>query len=195
MTPFTPDELVRFVVAVDTHLSRRFPLLMIGGSAARLAYRVEGVTRDIDTPTGDYEELLPAFEAARADTGLNIPLQHVGVIDPPYDYESRLERLKHPSLENLQIFVPEKHDLVLMKTVRGQEPDLQTAVEMKANVGLDIDILISRYLAEVTQATGDLRMLDLNFLTLIHRLYGSEAQAMAKRELAQARSGPPSAGK
>lgn len=61
--------------------------------------------------------LAVAAERARFSTGLDIPLQKSGVADAPVDFESWLERVL-PRLRWLKVFVPEKHDLVLMKAMR-----------------------------------------------------------------------------
>lgn len=60
------------------------------------------------------------------------------------ELETRLIRVL-PRLARLVVRVPEKHDLVLMKTVRGYEHDLQAAEEIHANSPLDLEILVSRF--------------------------------------------------
>lgn len=44
-----PDDLRRFLQAMDGALSERVRILIIGGSAAALGYDVDTNTRDIDT--------------------------------------------------------------------------------------------------------------------------------------------------
>lgn len=51
------------------------------------------------------------------------------VADAPHDFESRLERTL-PELRRLVALVPERHDLVLMKTLRCYEHDLEAIVEL-----------------------------------------------------------------
>ena len=49
MRKFHRDELTRFLEAVDGHLGRRRRIVLIGGAAASLAYKISRVTTDIDT--------------------------------------------------------------------------------------------------------------------------------------------------
>jgi hypothetical protein len=86
-----------------------------------------------------------------------------------------------PALRKLEILVPEKHDLVLMKIVRGYEHDLETAVDIHARHGLDFETLITRLASEMGHVVGDMRKLDLNFLALIERLYDEERLEEAGR--------------
>ena len=67
-----------------------FALSIIGGSAAALAYEVSRYTNDIDT-VDDVSKIQTAYEAAKSETGLEIPFGPARVADFPYEYESRLE--------------------------------------------------------------------------------------------------------
>jgi len=175
MQRFEASQLKRFLKAVDRHLPQPFRLQVIGDSAAVLAYGARRVTRDIDTWDDAYRQITPALQAASKETGLNIPVEHPGVADGPYNLEERLQRVRIPGLKRLSIWVPEKHDLVLMKMLRGEEPDLQAAEEIKQSHGLDLEILVVRYMEEMSQCVGEPRRFDLNLLALVDRLFGEEA--------------------
>jgi len=191
MRQFEADDLKRFLVAVDERLSEPFTLCIIGGSAALLAYGVRGVTEDIDTIDVGFRQIRPAFEEARAATGLEIPIECAAVYDAPYQFEERLKAVEIPGLTRLTIVAPEKHDLVLMKTVRGQEPDLQTAEEINRGPGLDLNILLTRYCEEMDHVVGYTPTIDLNFLALVGRLYGPEVQKRVKQRIDRLRSDGP----
>ncbi len=191
MRQFEADDLKRFLVAVDDRLSDPFTLCIIGGSAALLAYGVQGVTEDIDTIDAEFRHILSAFEAARVVTGLWIPIECAAVYDAPYQFEDRLQAVDMPGLTKLKIEVPEKHDLVLMKTVRGQEPDLQTAEEIKRSRGLDLNTLIARYSEEMDHVVGHAPTIDLNFLALLGRLFGPEVQNRVKQQIDRRRRDDP----
>jgi hypothetical protein len=62
MRVFTPDELRRFLEAVDGALRGQAEVVVIGGAAAALEYGVATGTRDIDTWTRLQNELLDAVE-------------------------------------------------------------------------------------------------------------------------------------
>lgn len=180
---FEAAQLTRFLQAVDRNLQGPTELVVIGGTAALLAYGARRTTMDIDTAHPCQPELYEAVKAARRETGLEIPIEYPGVEDPPFAYEARLQPVPIPGLERLTIRVPEKHDLVLMKTVRGQESDLQVAEEIHRNDPLDLDVLIERWRLEMPQAIGDRRRLDGNFLVLVERLFGEEGAEAARKRL------------
>lgn len=152
-------------------------MLVIGGAAACLAYGAKRTTTDIDLARQPPDELQQALELARIETGINVPVQFVGLFEPPYNYEERLIVLDRLQLSKLQIFIPDKHDLALMKTVRGYENDIQAIEEMHLEHPLGLEILVERFMTEMTQAIGDPHRTRLNFLLLVERLYGEQSMA------------------
>lgn len=163
-------------------MDKPFELIVVGGCAAALAYKVESYTLDIDT-IGEVSAIEDAAKAARVQTGLDIPLEPARVHDTPYNYEDRLQELRLSGLCQLKIVVPEKHDLVLMKVVRGYENDLETIEEIAQKDGLDFETLLSRFTSEMSQTIGDPAKLRLNFLAAIERVFGEEQTKIAKRAL------------
>jgi hypothetical protein len=93
-----------------------------------------------------------------------------------------------PHLERLRVFVPEKHDLVLMKAVRGYEHDLEAALQIHANSPLDLETLVGRFQDEMTPI-GDPVRIRGNFLHLIDSLFPDAADEVARR-LGQGRGLP-----
>ena len=181
MEQFSKDDLSRFVTALDSHLAKPRSIVLIGGAAASLGYGISRTTTDIDTleSTADLTE---AIRLARADTGLDVPFQEVGIWDAPYDYEDRLRPIEM-GLQKLQLLVPEKHDLALMKVVRGQKND-QDAIEQIANrVGLDRATLVFRFKNDMTHAIGNHRFLVQNFLAVIEMLFGEHEADQVNSEL------------
>ena len=181
MRKFHRNELTRFLESVDEHLPGPRRVILIGGAAASLAYGISRVTTDVDTIT-DLSDLREALQAARSDTGLDIPFQFVAVFDAPYDYEDRLTPIDL-GLDKLQVVVPEKHDLALMKAVRGQENDLEAIEQIAQRVGLDRAILVDRFRTEMTHVTGTSGRLRTNFLSVIERLYGESEADRVNSEL------------
>ena len=99
--------------------------MVIGGAAAALAYGATRSTEDIDTFHPLSSAVQRAVEEAQRSTGLNIPVSFAAVADAPYDFEDRLVSIPGLALERLTIVVPERHDLVLMKTLRGYQHDVE----------------------------------------------------------------------
>jgi len=85
-----------------------------------------------------------------------------------------------PHLERLRVFVPEKHDLVLMKAIRGYEHDLEAALQIHANSPLDLETLGGRFQDEMTPI-GDPVRIRGNFLHLVDSLFPDAADDVARR--------------
>jgi hypothetical protein len=181
MPRFEVPELERFLLAIDGELSRRVFVIVIGGGAAALGYGVRIGTKDIDTLT-ELTGLKKAIVAARARTGLDIPIEPTPVADLPYEFESRLVKVL-PNLRYLDIYVPEAHDLALSKLVRAHAGDLAALEALHARNPLSFDTLVQRYRCEMTHAIGDPRRLDQNFLVGVHVLFGEIKREAARRVL------------
>lgn len=154
--------------------------MIIGGAAAAVHYKFAGGTRDIDTWTNVDQDLARAVERAHETTGLDVPFEHSGVADGPYDFESRLKRTL-PTLKKLKIFVPEKHDLALMKVLRGDEHDLEAIEGIHRLSPLDAEVLVQRYVEEMGAVVGEPSRIRGNFLSMIERLFPDQASAITKQ--------------
>lgn len=178
MKTYSPDDLKRFLQSVDKHLSDHVKILVIGGSAASLGYGVRTSTKDIDlyeTDEEDYEHFLEACSLAEEDTQLDIPVEMVGVGDAPYNYEDRLQKDETLGLTWLELEYPEKHDLALMKIIRGYEHDIQHIKEVHANHQLDLDTLVERFRDEMGHVVGvGSEQLQHKFLLMIEEVFGEE---------------------
>ena len=141
---FKATDLTRFLEAIDRNLEESAKITVIGGSAAALGYNVSSATSDIDTFSSNLDKIRLAADAARRETGLEIPLSNTPIADVPYNYEERLERVL-PNLGKLQVWVLEKHDLALSKTIRAAQHDLQQLTELHGVAPLDLTVLVARY--------------------------------------------------
>ena len=186
MRVYTPEELRRFLAAMNRALERPAAVVVIGGAAAAIEYGVASGTRDIDTWTRVHEDLAVAAERARQTTGLEVPFAQSGVADGPHDFESRLERVL-PRLRRLKVMVPEKHDLVLMKVLRGDEHDLQAIEAIHERSTLELPILLKRYQKEMGATIIDPGRLRGQFLTMVERLFPADLDTVEKRLRARRR--------
>ena len=182
---YTREELVRFVRSVDLFIDEPTKLLVIGGAAAALQYGATGSTKDIDTWTNVPRAVTKAAVNAREATGLAVPIEKAGVTDGPYHYEDRIRPVAM-RLKKLRILVPERHDLALMKVVRGDRHDEDMIAEIHAHHPLKLEILLKRFEQEMGHVTKDERILRSQFRALVSRLFGPEA---AKRVPARRRPG------
>lgn len=180
---YSRTDLQRFLDRIDAHLSEPAQIIIIGGAAAAMAYGVSRSTRDIDTWSAVDGALARAIDRAQQHARVRIPIEHAAVADAPWHFESRLLPLNAPGWSRLTVFVPEPHDLVLMKCVRGYEHDLETAAEIHRTYGLDLETLLSRFLDEMTHVIGDSVRSDQNFRALVDRLYGEAAEMRVAKAL------------
>lgn len=183
MRYYVRAEIERFLRAVDKALKRRVTTILIGGGAVVVKYRIDVPTTDIDTFNAIGADLRRAIDAAREATSLPMPFEQSGVADGPYDFEDRLLRAM-PSLLRLSVLVPERHDLALMKTVRGDLADFEKLQAMHQKVPFDLSVLLKRYEAEMGHVVIDPRRLRGNFLGLVEILF-PEAAALVGKALHQ----------
>jgi hypothetical protein len=167
-------EIERFLRAVDKALKRRATIILIGGGAVAVKYRVDLPTSDIDTFDPIGHELRRAIDRAREATGLPMPFEQSGVADGPYGFEDRLVRAL-PSLRRLIVLVPERHDLALMKTIRGGLEDFEKLRAVHQKTPLDLSVLLKRYEEEMDHVVIDPRRLRGNFLGLVSELFPDAA--------------------
>lgn len=182
---YTRAELATFVRSMDALIREPTDLLIIGGAAAALKYGVTGVTKDIDTWHNVQPAVAKAAADARAATGLPVPIEKAGVTDGPYHYEDRVRPLAM-KLTKLRIVVPERHDLALMKIVRGDRHDEDMIAEIHARHPLKLETFLERFEEEMGHVIKDERILRTQFRALISRLFGPEA---AKRVPSRRRPG------
>lgn len=171
MRRFEPEELLEYLRTVDARMERSGVVTIIGGAALALAYGYRRATHDIDLWGRPPPSVLRAATGAGRLLGWSIPMAPAGVADPPINFEDRLLALDL-DLVRLQVQVPERHDLVLMKLVRGYEHDVDAAVALDRTAGLDLEVLVGRYLSEMDAAIGDRRRLDQSFLLGIEAVFG-----------------------
>lgn len=184
-----PTDIERFVRAVDAALSEPSSILVIGGAAAVLGYGATRPTEDIDTFHQIQAPILKAIETAREATKLQIPVSFAAVADAPYDFEDRLVPLTELGLSRLTVIVPERHDLVLMKLIRGYHHDVEVIEQIHRLQPLSLDVLRSRFVDEMGHVIADPRRLRLNFYEVVERLYGRQ-QAVGLRSQLERSRGP-----
>lgn len=174
MKRYTKSEIERLLKAIDANLESKAEIVIIGGAAALLAYNATQVTADIDS-FNKVSPLKGAYEKAKDETGLEIPLSQAGVADAPYNFEDRLIAYKRLRLKKMTVLIPEVHDLILMKTIRGYEHDLEVIEEICKKNKISEKVLIERYEKEMDHVIGNRHTLDLNFAAVLSRCFGDTA--------------------
>lgn len=177
MKAFGRDELRLFLAEIDELLAAPKAIEIVGGAAALLAYGASRPTKDVDCFGDLDEEVRHAAERTKS----RIPIDRAAVADPPWDYEDRRQPLDL-HLGKLGVWVPERHDLLLMKAVRAARHDVQVIQEMHAAEPFQLDVLLDRFMREMGQATIDPRILELQFAHIVEVLFGPAAARKARRK-------------
>jgi hypothetical protein len=175
------DEICAFLRAVDLRLSSRSSIVIIGGAAAAF-HQSTSTTNDVDTREAITAEVRAAVEHVAAENEIAIPMNHSAVADVPWNFQDRLVR-QLPELLMLEVWVLDKHDLVLSKTMRGDEHDEQQILEIHRAVGLDFDVLVQRFRDEMDHVIGDPVRIRQQFLQLLDMLFGELKRVAAARSL------------
>lgn len=182
MRSLPPAETLAILRAIDAELSRPCRVVLIGGSAAVLAFGSQRATQDIDFISAD-AEFATAVDRASKKLGRPIPVSQVGVFTAPYDFEDRLEPVQNLGLTHLQLFVPERHDFAIMKLARGYEHDLETIEDLHRMQPLSLDLLRERFLDAKSQSIGSPETFKLNFIALVERLFGQSVAESIDKQL------------
>jgi hypothetical protein len=140
-----------FLRDVDERLKDRIELRCLGGFVVTQHYGVGRTTSDIDflsiiaqSPEDDIEALAGAGSALYRKHGLYV--QHVTVVTPPADYESRLTRMfPAASWKRLTLFALDPIDLALSKLERNAERDREDFVLLARAGYLDRNAFERRY--------------------------------------------------
>jgi len=103
-----------------------------------------------------------------------IPMSPTPVAEAPEGFEERLQRYPLRGARRLAVLLPERHDLVMMKTARGETPDLEAIVDIHRRELLDPEILVQRYLEMIGIVTGPPSRFRLSFLSTIEAVFGGE---------------------
>jgi hypothetical protein len=74
------------------------------------------------------------------------------------------------------VLVPERHDLVLMKTMRCDEHDVDAIAEIHVHAPLILETLVRRFVDEMSAAIGEPARLRGNLLVVVERLFPSEIE-------------------
>lgn len=184
---FAADFWRRLLALVDSELQTDTELIVIGGAAIALRYASGRPTRDLDhiSHLSDTARraVARAIERMQREEGLKEPppISYTGTLDAPETFHDRCVQLDLPGFRFLKVYVPERHDLALMKTARGDSRDLDALAVLHEAEPLAFETLLARY--NEMQFVGDPRTLRFNFLLLIERLFGESAAAELEKSL------------
>src|SRR3954469_21785445 len=140
---FEASALYAFLLSIDKELRSPTEIVLVGGSAIATIDPTHATT-DLDLlppGSGEFDEAAQRLQVRGEPV---LPFQVTTVVDAPEGFEERLQKLSL-SLASLAVFVPEQHDLAIMKLARGYEHDLQALEDVHDLQPFDLDILIVRF--------------------------------------------------
>lgn len=165
---FSKKEMLTFLNAVDSELNEKTRVILIGGAAAILAFGNSRSSIDIDT-FNNIDALKKSIEKAKKKTGLNISFARSAVAFGPKSFESRLQQYTETKFKNLNVFVPEVHDFVMMKLTRLIQRDLDDIIEIHGKTPLKADTLFHLFKNEMGDYVGNRDLLNEKYLAVSHR--------------------------
>jgi hypothetical protein len=171
-TTFGREQILTFLTEIDDMLHEPVVVEIVGGAAALLAHGARSETKDINS-LAPFDERLVRL-APR--TSLKIPLEQAPVPYAPVTYE---ERRYKPDLRlrNLVLWVPERHDILMMKALRAAKHDLQVIQEMHETTPFDLETIVERYnfsMRLAIQALGGHQIFDQRIRLVLEKLFGGK---------------------
>jgi len=180
---FSSAEFLEFLHAVDGGLEQPCSVVLIGGAAVGLVYRSAHTTLDLDVWSASSSSFWRAVRDANHGRATQVPVQRVTIAVAPWSMEDRLESLHAGRFKRLRLFVPEAHDLALLKIARAEAHDLDAIADIHTVHALSLEVLLERYRESVTQVIGSPEMHRLNFLAAVARLFGEDEAERLERLL------------
>lgn len=145
-----------FLRELDRDLERPTELHCLGGFVVSEYYGLTRATSDIDILESRGTNVATIARLAGEGTPLHkrhkVYIDVVTVAYVPDDYESRLLDFHVAGLQRLKLKVFERHDVALAKLCRNIDRDREDVSAFATGQGLDVELLIARYRAELRPA-------------------------------------------
>jgi serine/threonine protein kinase len=169
---FGREQILAFLTEIDGMLHEPVVMEMIGGAAALLVHGARSETKDINSLSAFDERIL----LLAPHTTHKIPLVQAPVPYAPHTYEERRYRPDLP-LGNLVLWVPERHDILVMKALRASTHDLQVIEEMHRTQPFHLETIVERYNFEMRRAIlalGGHQIFDQRIRLVLEKLFGGK---------------------
>ena len=155
-----------FLDELDNIATSTVRLDCIGGFVVTMLYGLDRPTGDVDVLEIAPRSAAEAFaEVARLGGALykkyGIYLDSVTVVQPPYEYESRLREMFTGVFRHLRLMAMDPYDLALTKLERNIERDRNDVRYLARTIPFDLDLLRERYETEMRPYLGNPKREDL----------------------------------
>lgn len=150
------SRLMEFLATIDRYMTSRMDVVMVGGTALTLLGRKES-TKDIDICFGTEKDMENFAKVAErlgysrkqgrlAGHGLLIDIYcggYIFCVQLPEDYAEKAVEIKR--LEKMTISALSPEDIIITKTARLNERDLEDIRTVFSSFDIDKEKLVSRY--------------------------------------------------
>ena len=167
---FGREQILAFLTEIDSMLREPVVVEIVGGAAALLAHGARSATKDINSLAAFDDRIVQLVP----HTTLKIPIVQTPGPYAPITYEERRYKPDLP-LRNLILWVPERHDILMMKALRAAKQDLQVIEEMHKTKPFDLETIVERYnfsMRLAIQALGGHQIFDQCIRAILEMLFG-----------------------
>ena len=149
-----PEPWLSFLKELDSIAGESTIVPCFGGFAVTQHYGLARSTVDIDVldvvPLVARSRLMEAGgKGAPLAREHGVYLDFVGVVQAPYEYESRLKPIYENLFENLHLQVMDPYDIALCKLKRDSDRDFQDMLFLARSTPFDLQMFEQRYRAEL----------------------------------------------
>jgi hypothetical protein len=154
-----PEPWFSFLKKLDELATTTVSLHCIGGFVVTMLYGLSRTTGDLDVLEVCPKSAGNAFAKVAMQGGelhkkYKVYLDQVGVAQPPYDYESRLQEMFFGAFRNFRLMALDPYDLALTKLERNIERDRSDVRYLARTTPFDLEILRERYTTELRPYLG-----------------------------------------
>jgi hypothetical protein len=149
-----PEPWFSFLKELDALATTTVSFHCIGGFVVTMLYGLGRTTGDLDVLEVAPKSASDAFAKVAMRGGelhqnYKVYLDHVGLTQPPYDYESRLREMFPGAFRHLRLMALDPYDLALTKLERNIGRDRSDVRYLARTVPFDLNILRERYTIEL----------------------------------------------
>jgi hypothetical protein len=160
MPDTVPEPWFSFLKELDELATTTVRLNCIGGFVVTMLYGLGRTTGDLDVLEIAPKCAATAFAKVAMRDGVlhlryGVYLDHVTVVMPPYEYQSRLREMFSGTFRHLSLMALDPYDLALTKLERNYPRDRSDVRHLARTVPFDLNILRERYITELRPYLGN----------------------------------------
>jgi hypothetical protein len=181
-----PEPWFSFLRELDNIATEPVRLGCIGGFVVTMLYGLNRPTADVDVleiaPLSAARAFgLVAMQGGELHRKYGVYLDHVAIVQPPYEYESRLQEMFPGTFRRLHLMALDPYDLALTKLERNVEKDRNDIRHLARIVPFSLDLLRERYQTELRPYLGNPKREDLTLQLWIEAIEEKRAKESGRK--------------